>query len=256
MVDSLYSLSSSQRQNLSTIDRLNRTREEASYRLSTGRRINSPSDNPVDYFAAKALLSRLADFGDERANIQLTEQSVSVASVGLDAIETLSKQLISITESAKVAESSSELESLANQFNELREQITQLANDTTFRGQNLINDQVNAASLGIGSATSGYNNFATLSDINAAIDDIRAARNTVRASQDSYGREVALLNVRDDYLESLSSIYQAGSDQLISTDLNEEAAIALSAQVRSEVAYEGQKILVEGESLLLNLFNG
>jgi hypothetical protein len=108
--------------------------------------------------------------------------------------------------------------------------------------------------LGIGDANADYNGFATLSDITNAIGDVRLAIDTVRSTQADFSTDIAILNVRDGYTEDVRQINQTGADQLTNADLNLEAAVQLSAQIRSDLSFQGQRILAQGDSLLLGLF--
>lgn len=276
MADNGIYLSSAQRSNLYATSRLNEARNESANRLSTGRRVSRISDEPVDYLRAKALIDRVSDLGSVQSSIQLGRSTLQATDIGLEAIEQFSRQLIGIATAAQTAESTEEREALATQFNELRTQIDNIASDTSFQGVNLLtvpSAQLNTrvgdgdgstltseaqdsrvSALGVGDAFADYNGFATLSDITNAIGDARLAIDTTRSAQADFTAEVGILNVRESFAEDLQQINQAGADQLTNADINLEAAVQLSAQIRSDLSFQGQRILAQGDSLLLGLF--
>ncbi|WP_028880845.1 flagellin [Terasakiella pusilla] len=276
MADTPIYLSSAQRSNLFSTQQLNEARTESAYRLSTGRRVNRIYDEPVDYFRAKALIDRVSDLGNVQGSVEVGRSTLQATDIGLEAIEQFSRQLIGIATSAQSTESTTEREALAEQFNEIRAQIDNLASDTSFLGVNLLTTSTarlntrlgdgdgstltseagdtRVAALGIGDANADYNGFATLSDITNAIGDVRLAIDTVRSTQADFSTDIAILNVRDGYTEDVRQINQTGADQLTNADLNLEAAVQLSAQIRSDLSFQGQRILAQGDSLLLGLF--
>lgn len=276
MADTPIYLSSAQRSNLFSTQQLNEARNDSANRLSTGRRVNRIYDEPVDYFRAKALIDRVSDLGNVQGSIELGRSTLQATDVGLEAIEQFSRQLIGIANAAKTAESTTEREALVQQFNEVRSQIDNLASDTSYMGINLLttptarlNTRVGdgegstltsqatdsrVASLGIRDASTDYNGFATLTDITNAIGDVRLAIDTVRSTQADFTTDIAILNVREGFTEDLRQVSQTGADQLTNADVNLEAAVQLSAQIRSDLSFQGQRILAQGDSLLLGLF--
>ncbi|WP_135074771.1 hypothetical protein [Terasakiella sp. SH-1] len=275
MVDNIF-LSTTQSSLLQSTQQTAFVRQRSSEALSTGRRVNEPRDEPVDYFRAQALLSRLSDLGEVKSSISLGQNTIQASSSGLDAVEDLGNLLKGIANSAKTAESAVERDALVTQFNEISSQIDNLVGDTSFLGTNLLettssrlNTQVGDSSsstlltegsnntiagLGIGDASADYNGFATLSDIDAAISAVDQAIATTRSTQADYATDLAILNTREDFVDDLSAELQRGVDQTVNADLNEEAATQLAAQVRSSLATTGQRILAEGQSLLVSIF--
>ena len=125
--DSLLSLQS-------TIQLINRTQG----RLSTGLAIRNPIDDPIKFFQAKTLSDRATDFDEKKAGIDQGISSLTAALDGTEAIESIVAQMKGLVVSAKSATSATIAE-LVSQFNDLRDQIANLARDTQFQGLNLIN---------------------------------------------------------------------------------------------------------------------
>jgi flagellin-like hook-associated protein FlgL len=131
-------LSSSVRTNLLSLQGTASLISRTQNRLSTGLRVSGPVDDPVSYFQAKGLNDRASDFTQKKDGI---DQGVSTLTAALDAvsgIESMVKQLKGLAISAKSATTSSEVSNVVAQFNDLRKQINNLANDATYQGMNLV----------------------------------------------------------------------------------------------------------------------
>jgi flagellin len=253
MVEQASYLSSAFNDNIRNTQRIAEVSRERSNRLSTGLRVNEARDDPADYFRAKALADRVGDLGDVKGALQLEQGGYQAANLGLETVEEFSRQLEGIALAAKSAESAEERQALSDQFNEVRSQIDNLVGDVTFLGRNSISANT-VSDLNIGDANADYNGFATLSDIDTAIAAVNTAVSHVRGTQSDYAVDISISQVREDFTDDLSNILQDGVDQLVNADLNEDAAILLAAQVRSDLSFQGQRLLATGESLLLGLF--
>jgi flagellin-like hook-associated protein FlgL len=117
-----------------TTDLINRTQS----RLSTGLKVSSAVDDPVAFFQAKTLTDRAFDFTEKKDGIDQGVSTVSAAIDGLDAVESLVRQLKGLAQSLKSA-SGSTFTDYISQFNDLRAQIDLLTADATYQGTNLIN---------------------------------------------------------------------------------------------------------------------
>jgi len=132
-------LTSAVRQNLlslqSTTDLISRTQN----RLSTGLRVASPIDDPVNFFQAKGLNDRATDFTEKKANIDQGISSLSAATEAIAGIENMVQQLKGLATNAKSAATNTEISNIVTQFNDLRTQINNLASDASYQGLNLVN---------------------------------------------------------------------------------------------------------------------
>jgi len=118
-----------------TSDLVNRTNN----RLSTGLKVASAIDDAVNYFQAKQLSDRASDLTTRKEIIDQGVSSLKAAIGGLDSIEKILTQMKGIVLSAKSAPTDVERADLSKQFNTLGAQLTNLANDTSFQGLNLVN---------------------------------------------------------------------------------------------------------------------
>lgn len=117
-----------------TTELINRTQG----RLSTGLKVASAVDDPVSYFQAKGLNDRASDFTAKKDSIDQGISTLTAATNAVDGIESLVKQLKGLVLSAKSATTSSQISTVVTQFTDLRNQINNLANDSTYQGLNLV----------------------------------------------------------------------------------------------------------------------
>ncbi len=107
-------------------------------RLSTGLAVASAIDDPIKFFQAKTLADRAIDFSEKKSGIDQGISSLTAALDGAESIENVVAQMKGLVVSAKSATSSTIAE-LVSQFNDLRDQIANLARDTQYQGLNLVN---------------------------------------------------------------------------------------------------------------------
>lgn len=159
----------------------------------------------------------------------------------------------------------------AEQFDALRQQIGNLANDISYQGIELVSSNPDdltvslnetssasvtiegsasdAAGLGI-STSSSFNGFATDADIDAAVAQIDDAISQLRSNASSFGSDVALLNTREDFTSNLSATLEQGAAKLTQADLNESAAVQLSSQIKQQLGTNTLRIAGQAEQLL------
>jgi flagellin len=109
-------------------------------RINTGLKVASAKDNGAIYAIAQSQRSRVAAISSVADGI---DRTVNVLDTGLSAGETISDLLTQMKEKAVAAQagdlSTEQRAALANDFNELRSQITRIANSATFNGANVVN---------------------------------------------------------------------------------------------------------------------
>ncbi|MBC7906120.1 MAG: flagellin [Rhodospirillaceae bacterium] len=279
-------LSSAVRTNLlslnKTADSVNRTNS----RLSTGLKVASAVDDAVAYFQAKGLSDRAGDLTSRKESIDQAVSSVKSAIGGLESVEKILTQMKGVALSAKSATDADRTE-LASQFNTLATQLTNLVNDTSYQGLNLVNST--AASLkvefsdktaavltikgvdvrssklkGLAVAGSVAATAATdkkwsavsakVSSLDAIIKKLDSAISTVRSNVKTLGGNVALLQTRLDFTKNYVNTLKEGSDKLTLADLNEEGANLVSLQTRQQLGIQALSFAGQQEQGVLSLF--
>jgi flagellin-like hook-associated protein FlgL len=131
-------LTSATRTNLLSLQQtqslINRTQE----RLATGLKVNSPLDDALAYFEARDLNTRASELLAIKSGISDGINVITAATQGLNSIDQTLTQMKALAQSAIAAPDSATRASLASQFNALRSQIDQLAQDSSFNGINLL----------------------------------------------------------------------------------------------------------------------
>ncbi|MTI08535.1 flagellin [Curvivirga aplysinae] len=122
---------------LQSVQRTTALAGRAQENLTTGRRVNDVNDNPLAFFIAKALTDTANTLTGYKSGVDQAVSSVSVANVGIETIENFADQMKGLVESARSA-SPSEQRALSAQFAELGNQISQIAQDASYLGQNLL----------------------------------------------------------------------------------------------------------------------
>lgn len=150
-------LSSATRSNLlslqSTSDLIRRTQE----RLATGLKVNSAIDDALAFFKARNINSRAADLSSLKDNVLGGISVIKAAVQGLEGIESVIKQMKALAQSAIASPESTTRAKLASQFNELRSQVDNLAEDSSFNGVNLLKNSTAAFTGGADQLTVAFN---------------------------------------------------------------------------------------------------
>ena len=131
-------LSAAVRSSLLSLQNTTNLVERTQGRLSSGLKVGSAIDDPVSFFQAKTLSDRAFDFNEKKDGIDQGVSTVTAAIDGLDAVESLVRQLKGLAQSLKSA-TGSQFTDLITQYNDLRSQVDLLTADATYQGVNLIN---------------------------------------------------------------------------------------------------------------------
>jgi flagellin len=273
------SLSASVRENLLSLNNTESLIQRTERRLSTGLKISSPIDDARIFFEAKALSDRAEDMEGKRESIDQSISSVSAALEAIEAIDSIVKQMKGLAISAKSA-SGSEFTSLKAQYDELRGQINNLANDATYQGLNLVNStassllvsfstltsssisitgvdmQASALSISVFSAAIGGSTETVAGiTIDSAINQLDAAISTLRGSASTIGSNVSLLQTRLDFTEKYVNVQEEGAAKLTLADITEEGANLVALQTRQQLGISSLAFAGQSEQSVLSLFN-
>jgi flagellin-like hook-associated protein FlgL len=172
------------------------------------------------------------------------------------------------------ASAGAERAALAQQFDDLRTQINELAKDTGYNGKNLLNGDslevvfneksgsaksklditgvtFDSAGLGIAASTG---NFATEGDISTAQDNLTGALTKLRTQASKFGSNLSTVQTRQDFTNGLIGTLEAGSDQLVVADTNAEAAKLLALNTRQQLSSTALSLASQADQGVLRLF--
>ena len=153
-------LSAAVRSSLLALQRTTELIDRTNSRLSSGLRVRNPVDDPVSFFSSKALNDRSFDFTERKDGIDQGISTVTAALDGVESIDTLVRQLKGLSNSIKSA-TGAQFTDLVAQFNGIRSQIGDLANDAEYQGVNLVDNTSESLTV------SFANNTTSLLTVNA-----------------------------------------------------------------------------------------
>jgi len=173
------SLTAGMRNNLlslqNTADLINNTQA----RLASGKKVNSPLDNPTNYFAAQNAAARASDLTSRKDGMSEAIQLTKAADSGIKAITDLINSAKGVASSAAATTSVTDRANYALTFNTLLSQISQLASDSNYRGTNLLTGSNQTVEFGekTGQATLQIQGF-TATAAGLSLDSATISSNT------------------------------------------------------------------------------
>ena len=162
-------LSTATRANLLSLQNTQNLIGRTQERLATSLKINSALDDALAFFKARNLNGRASDLSSIKDTINGGVSVVKAAVQGLEAIESVLKQIKALAQSAIATPESSTRAKLASQFNELRSQVDNLAEDASFNGINLLKNSSGAFAAGADQLTVKFNEATSASAINQLV---------------------------------------------------------------------------------------
>lgn len=110
----------------------------ASNRISTGKRVNDPSDDPASYFTSQKLSTQAQELDRTLEQVGQAVQVVKAADDGLTSIGKLLENANAMIVQAGASGSAFSRAEFAKNYNSLLSQIEDLAKDSGYRGKNLL----------------------------------------------------------------------------------------------------------------------
>ncbi|MBF0679262.1 MAG: hypothetical protein IR164_10020 [Devosia sp.] len=269
---SAVNLSSSARTGLSVLRSVADQMEVTQKRLATGKAVNSPIDNVSKFFTAASMDSRASTLDALMDNISSAHTSVKAASEGVKGIQGLIKVARGLATEALGADATKRT-ALMGQFNTLRTEMAQLADDAGINGTNLLKGNSITVLLnedGTSKTTIAGTNItdtlvaeaedwgdAVAADAIAAIGDsiadLDTAEDTLKAAATAFSSSLATINTRKDFNTALSNLLKTGSNDLTAADMDQEAANLMALQTRQQMAATALSIMQSSESTALRL---
>ncbi|MBN9671411.1 flagellin [Roseibium aggregatum] len=131
-------LSSAVRDNLLSLKQTADLQSLTQNRLATGLKVNTALDNPNSYFTAQSLNDRAGDLANLLDNMGQSVQTLKAADKGITSITKLVESAKAIANQALQTSSEYERKQFAEQYNDLLEQIEDMARDSSYKGKNLL----------------------------------------------------------------------------------------------------------------------
>ena len=187
---------------------------------------------------------------------------------------TVTSALTWSTASAPVADPEAQevRSSLVDQYNNILQQITTTAQDSSFNGVNLLNgDQLkltfdetgksvlnitgvtfNAAGLGLANLTEGVD-FIDNNATNNVLTDLNNASTTLQSEASSLGSNLSVVQIRQTFSQSLINVLQTGASNLTLADSNQEAADSQALSTRQSIAVSALALANQSNQSVLQL---
>ena len=259
--------------NLLALERTTEAIKLSQRRLSTGLRVPTAASDTAAFFQAQALTSRSSQLLIVKDSIGSAVSTVETAIAGISSIQDLVEQLRGLAFSAQSDADTGNRSRAAVQFNDLRLQIDNLANDSSFAGTNLIKSGGSNLSVtfsedgsstmtvsGVVSDASGLSITTAASDwdtdanINLAINDLDSALSTLRSTANTLGTRASFISLRLDFVTNLIGALDEGAGKLVNADLNVESAKLLTLQTRQQLGTIGLSVATQSEQAIFRLF--
>jgi len=161
---------------------------------------------------------------------------------------------------------------LVSQYNNVIQQITTTAQDSSFNGINLLNGDnlkltfnetgkstlniqgvtFDAAGLGLASLTSGTD-FLDNASANKALTLLGSASTTLRTEASALGSNLSIVQIRQDFSKNLINVLQTGASNLTLADTNEEAANSQALSTRQSIAVSALALANQSQQSVLQL---
>ena len=160
---------------------------------------------------------------------------------------------------------------LAAQFDSLRTQIDQAAQDSGFNGINLLagssltitfnetgSSQMTVTGSSITSTdlslAASANDWQNDSDVNAALDAITDAIDSLEATTATFTSMATVITARSDFNAAMIDTLNTGADLLTANDSDEDSAMLLALQTRQKIAASALALVQDSQASVLKLF--
>lgn len=131
-------LTSAVRENLLSLKNTANLQSRTQERLATGLKVNSALDNPNSFFTAAGLNDRAGDLSNLLDNMGQAVQTIKAAGDGIESITKLVDSAKAIANQALQNQSEYQRKIYAQQYNDVLQQIEDMARDAGYKGKNLL----------------------------------------------------------------------------------------------------------------------
>lgn len=272
------SLSAGIRSNLLSLQSTASLLSQTQARLGSGKKVNSPMDNPTNYFTSEALKSRSSDLTARLDGIAKGINTLKAADAGIKGIKSLLAQAKGIANDARAlstdtadTQAVADRAALATRFDTIRTQIDELGADSSYDGVNLLANDDLTVEFGekIGSSTIDLNGFtatatglsvataaggfASNANVDASLADIEQAEGTLRTEAKTLSANLGVLSTRQEFTKTMANTLTSGADDLTNADLNTEAANLLALNTQQSLGVNSLSLASQASQSVLRL---
>jgi flagellin-like hook-associated protein FlgL len=275
------------RANLFSLQKTSRDMETTQNRLATGLKVNTALDDPINFFAAQEHRLRASDLASRKDGMSEAIQTIKAANVGVEGINNLIAQAKSLAQSAMSA-TVSEATALATQYGKVMTQINQMANDSGYKGANLLQSgsltvqfaptanqsflnvtgfgdstatfniagltaEVSTAGMGTTWVVSGQTTVTT-SAVQTSVNNLETAMDTLRTESKTLSNNLSIVTAREEFSSQMINTLGDGAAKLTEADMNEEGANMLMLQTRQALGTTSLSMASQAAQNVLRLF--
>jgi flagellin-like hook-associated protein FlgL len=274
-------LTSAMRSNLFSLQQTSKAMDLTQIRLSTGKRVLSALDDPINFFAAQNHEQRANDLAFRKDDMGEGIQTIKAANNGIEAILDIIAAAKATAQSAFSTSDNGERNELLAQYNALLDQIDFLAADSGYKGVNFLAegkltvkfdeegasqvtvtginayafDQLSGATDGTGLGITDATDWSVeTGDIEADITLLDAATAELRTTAKSLSNNMSVILTRQDFTEKMINTLEDGAINLTIADMNEEGANMLMLQTRQALGTTSLSLASQAAQSVLRLF--
>jgi flagellin-like hook-associated protein FlgL len=269
------SLTSGMRSNLLSLQGTAKSIDQTQNRLSSGKKVNTPLDNPTNFFAAQGHVERAADLAVRKDGMAEAIQMVRAADTGIKGITALIESAKGVATAALATSDVNERSTYSGTFTNLLNQVSMMASDSGYRGTNLLTNgsqtvefgqRTNSATLQITgfsatatgltmqSATATAWSVSGNSAINSSSSELESALSFLRSKSSTLSANLSAVTTRQDFTNNMINTLQTGADNLTLADTNEEGANMLMLQTRQNLGITSLSMASQAAQAVLRLF--
>jgi flagellin-like hook-associated protein FlgL len=269
-------LTSGMRQNLFSLQQTSNMMESTQTRLSTGKKVNSALDDPINFFAAQGHTQRANDLSMRKDEMSEAIQTIKAADNGISAVTDMIASAKSLAQSALATNDTLERQTLSQQYDSMIDQIELLVDDSGYKGTNLLDgttqsivvsfDESGQSSLtvqgvdglggltGNGTGVSATDAWLENDDITTDIGALDDARDALRTSAKTLSNQLSTITTRQEFTSKMINTLEDGAANLVNADLNEEGANMLMLQTRQSLGTTSLSLASQAAQSVMRLF--
>jgi len=259
-------------QNINTLGDISNSIAKHQWRLATGKRINSPEEDPAGYLLARGLESRRRGLSAALDNVSNAQNILDVGAGGyesiMDKLQTLKEKA---TQAADGSLSSTQRAAIDGQRSALATEIDAIVSATTFNGSSLIDGTYSATSFQVGeqstetlsvnlgdadSAALGISaiSLGTAASASAAMATIDTAINTLADRQKTVGEYQLRLQSKEANLKTAVTKTEAVRSTIEDADFAKEQMEVMKLQILQQTSLSSLSQANTAPQLVLSLF--
>ena len=275
-------LTSGMRSNLYSLQQTANLMELTQKRMATGKRVQTAIDDPIAFFTSRGHEQRAGDLAVRKDEMSESVQLLKAADTGINSILNLIANAKSLAQSALSGETTTAINTMELQFNEVLSQIDTVAADSNYKGINLLDDtsithevkfdetgdsklaitgfdaESEGATLSL--ATTVANDWVSAGgtadklEINSAITKLDDAVSALRSEASKLSTNLSIITSRQDFTSNMINTLKDGAANLVNADMNEEGANMLMLQTRQALGTTSLSLAAQAAQSVLRLF--